>query len=343
MTKTPRPQDIAFLTWEERRYRTAKCEYRVMVFEPKGLYPRGTWQVPNGFFHADEEVAFSVVLGEDWRTFDPDAPFSEFDWASPQELRLLASLLLCEVTDGGRIMLYPVVRFGPLLNVADLDLQSPESVERVRRLLLHYAGQRASIRNDFSPLRCIRSKYELVDPTNFAFERRLDFWNALASPNYVLLRGVYALIKSDMLSRHDEFSEEAVISLHIALDASFSLVLRQLRREGVSNPTANDAARWLHQHFDASFDLPCPTPEDKYFGEFYEQRIMTLHPASRFGDVPYSPTMHCDMCHLRPCLRSIFAYLLVGQHDPGYVTAVREHQERYDASTAELESSCKPT
>jgi hypothetical protein len=49
---------------------------------------------PNGFFHADEQIAFSVILGDSWRMLDPDIPFSEFDWASPQELRLITSLIL---------------------------------------------------------------------------------------------------------------------------------------------------------------------------------------------------------------------------------------------------------
>ena len=59
--------------------------------------PFGAWYVPHGFFHADEEIAFSVVLGESWQMLDPNMQYSEFDWASPpQELRLMASLILCE-------------------------------------------------------------------------------------------------------------------------------------------------------------------------------------------------------------------------------------------------------
>jgi hypothetical protein len=135
-------------------------------------------------------------------------------------------------------------------------------------------------------------------------------------------------MKSDMLCRHYEFSEEAVHALYIALDASFALVIRQLKKEGISNPSAHDAEVWIHEHFNAPFGLPPPDAADKYFGEFYEQRVMTFHPASRFGDLPYSPNMHDDICHLRPWLRQIFAYLLLGRHDPAYVEAVREHVER---------------
>lgn len=107
--------------------------------------------------------------------------------------------------DRGYIQLYPIVRFGPLLNATELDLQASETVTKVRQLLLLHAAQPASVRNEFSRLSCKQAKYELIDPKNFALERRLEFWNALALPNYVLLRGVYALMKSDMLCRHYDY------------------------------------------------------------------------------------------------------------------------------------------
>jgi hypothetical protein len=320
---------LSFLTWEQRQHRAQGFEYRVMAFEPKGLYPRGTWHVPNGFFHADEQIAFSVILGDSWRMLDPDIPFSEFDWASPQELRLITSLILCEITEGPPIRLYPIVRFGPLLEANELDLQSPETMAQVRALLLHHATQPTNMRNELSSLtRLTAREYDLIDPKEFALDRRHEFWNALASPNYVIFRGVYALIKSDMLSCHYEFSEEAVHALYIALDASFSVVIRQLQKEGISNPTAHDAQVWVHKHFNAPFGLPPPEIAEKYFGEYYEKRIMTFHPASRFGDLPYSPNMHDDIFHLRRWLGRVFAYILIGRHDPGHEEALREHAER---------------
>jgi hypothetical protein len=322
------PEILRFLTHEERVDRVQPLEYRVMVFTPRGMYPRGTCHVPNGFFHADEEMAFSVVLGESWRTYDPEVPFSEFDWASPQELRLIASLILCEVMDGVYIRLYPLVRFGPWLNASDLDLSSRETVNQVRDLLMRHASQPQSIRNEWSSLAACRTEYNLWEPKEFALDRQREFWHALATPNYVLVRGVYALMKSAMLSCHYEFSEEAVHALYIALDASFALVIRQLKKQGITNPTAHDAQVWVHQHFNAAFGLAAPEAADKYFGEFYEQRVMTFHPASRHGDMPFSPNMHDDIVHLRRWLREVFGFLLVGRHDPGYEDALRKHFER---------------
>lgn len=258
-----------------------------------------------------------------------DIPFSEFDWASPQELRLITTLILCEVTDGPPIRLYPIVRFWPLLDAKELNLQSSETVAAVRALLLHHATQPWSVRNEFSNLTRLTSReYDLTDPSKFALDRQHEFWNSLASPNYVVLRGVYTLMKSDMLSCHYEFLEEAVHALYIALDASFPLVIRQLRKEGIPSPSAHDAQVWVHKHFSAPFGLPPPEAAEKYFVEFYERRVMTFHSASRFGDLPYSPNMHDDIFHLRRWLREVFAYVLIGRHDPGQEKAMREHAER---------------
>lgn len=320
---------IGILTGERRRERSKYIAYRVMVFEPKGMYPRGTRFVPNGFFHADEQIAFSVVEGESWDFLDPDAPFSEFDWASPQDLRLMASLLLCERRDDAYIRFYPIVRYGPLLDVQRLDLSQSATVLDIRAMLLERVRTTEPGSTQDQIVRCLEGSYYLIEPERYGFDRLLAFWGNLSPKNYVLLRGIYALVKSDMLSYHYEFSEEAVVSLYIALDASFSLVVRKLKSDGLINPGAHDAALWLHQHFDQPFGLPDPDITERYFHEFYEQRIMTLHPASRYGDLPYAPIMHDDIPHLRRSLREIFAYLVLGTHGSDYFEDVRRHRERW--------------
>jgi hypothetical protein len=305
-----------------------------MVFEPRGLYPSGTLFVPNGFFHADEDIAFSVVVGESWDALDPDAPFSEFSWASPQELRLIASLILCERREDAYIRLYPIVRYGPLLDIEQADFSQSAIVLEAKSLLLDRARTSKPGLTQDRIVCCLDKPYSLVKPDRYGFDRLLAFWDGLSPTDYVLLRGMYALMKSDMLSCHYEFSEEAIVSLYIALDASFSLVVRKLKSEGISNPTAHDAALWLHRHFDQPFGLPEPCVTEKYFHEFYEQRVMTLHPASRYGDLPYAPIMHDDISHLRRSLREIFAYLVLGTHGLDYLEDVSRHRERSGLDTA---------
>jgi hypothetical protein len=57
----PTANDLRFLTPEERLARPEVARYRVMVFEPKGgIYPLGTWHVPNGWTKLDESSARAV-------------------------------------------------------------------------------------------------------------------------------------------------------------------------------------------------------------------------------------------------------------------------------------------
>ncbi|HJQ63898.1 MAG TPA: hypothetical protein VJ834_13665, partial [Burkholderiales bacterium] len=67
-----------------------------------------------------------------------------------------------------------------------------------------------------------------------------------------------------------------------------------------------------------------PAAIERYFGEFYDQRIMTLHPASRFGDNPYAPLSHDDYFFLRNSLQQVFAYLVAGSHGPDFHEDVKE-------------------
>jgi hypothetical protein len=286
-----------------------KC-YRVMLFLPLGVYPRGTIRVGNGFFHADDEIVFSVVHGESWREVIEDAPYSEFDWASPQELRLLSSILLSERRDDALVRFYPKVGYSLRIDAEQLDFANDAIVEELRELVL----QRINQKNQFG--RTVKQTfdrtYHLVEPERFNLERQSEYWKNICIRNFVLLRGIYSLIKAEMLAAHSEFWEEAVIVAYVALEASFTLIRRELEHEGISSPNAYDAARWLYQHFDSPFGLP--EPAEKYFEEFYEGRVATLHPSSRFGEFPFAPIMHDDYCHLRRALREVFAYLVSKAH-----------------------------
>lgn len=317
---------LTFLPWKEVTARRGTPTYRVMVMDPRGIYPRGIQHVPLGFFYADEDIAFSVVHGGDWADILEDAPYSEFDWASPEELRLLASLVLCELRDEPYVSLYPVVRYSPRLDANELDLTCPLTAHRVRELLLKtVAGASTSFDQNALLRGVFTKKYNTIPAERYGFDRLLAFWEALYDASFVFFRGIYTLIKADMLRQHNEFNEEAIGSLYIALDASFSLVKYHLQDLGIKAPSAHDAAVWLHEHFDAPFGLHAPDDTERYFGEFYEGRVMTLHPSNRYGDTPYAPIMHDDIPHLRRSLREIFAYLLLDQHGPDFYRDLQEH------------------
>lgn len=99
----------------------------------------------------------------------------------------------------------------------------------------------------------------------------------------------------------------------------------RLRREGVLNPSAKDAGRWLDDTFNRPLGIDLG--ERRYFEELYDQRIMTMHPNSRYGECPYAPLMHDDLFDLRRDLREVFAYLVSGLHGPEFNRKLARHSQ----------------
>jgi len=195
-------------------------------------------------------------------------------------------------------------------------------VREIRDFLLDDLSTWTGGMGDKLPYRPER-KYELFDPAELMLGRLIEFWEAFNPADYVVLRGMHALMKSDMLSSHREFHEEATIACFIALDASFSKIQQELINSGYRNPSAHDVAKWVHTNFNAPFGVAEPGPDDRYFGDLYEQRVMTLHPSSRYGEIPVAPLFYGDCMWLRRDLREMFAYLLTGRHGADYQEDLR--------------------
>lgn len=320
MSKT----QMRFLTDDEKARHKHPYSFQVTNFSSLGFYPEGTFHVPDGFFHADEEIAFSVAWSGSWEKLDPELPYSELRTLSPDHLRLVAAVMFCEKRDGPRLTLYPLPDQNLILTHRRLDLESPKVIQEIRSLVIQELQSLNGKQSRWDQHCTLARPYELWPPKEFALERLESFWQNLNPLDYKIARGVHALMKADMLSTHREFWEEATISCYVALDASFSHIKELLAEKGNANATAHDAALWLHEHFDAPFGLPQPDASAKYFEEMYEQRIMTLHPSSRLGEFPIPPMMYEDYMFLRRQLREIFAYFVAGKHGDDYYNDVAE-------------------
>ena len=314
---------LKFIGEENVKSNRGAPAYRLLLYKPSGQYPEGRFFTPNSFFSADSDLVFSVVYGSSWRALDENIEYSEFDWASPEELRLLSSILLCEKRDDALIRFYPIIGYSPRIDSKQLDLSKHDTIDSIKKLIIETSQTPGSQSENTILSTCVGCDYQLISKSRYNLDRLLDFWNKISANNYVLMRGIYSLIKAEMLACYQEFWEEAIIISYIALEASFHLVRQELTSCENKNPTAKDAAHWLYNHFDKPFGLPEPTIE-KYFQKFYEDRIKTLHPASRFGKTPFSPIMHSDFSHLRRSLREIFAYLVTGIHGRDYHDDVKQ-------------------
>jgi hypothetical protein len=313
------------LDWDAKRH-------HVSLFRPLGSYPKGTYCTPTGLFHADNEIVFAVTYGARW-PFAEHLPYSEVDWLEPEQVRLLGSLMLAEDLSEECILcrFYPMSYGGFIVDTSQLDLTRPETAEEIRKLLMDTVNDPS-----WPPYvqdvwrKCLGANFHLFEPANhLCVDQQRQYWHKMSTKNHVLMRGLQALIKSDMLASHQEFQEEAAIATFIALEASFELVRRYLRRMGIAEPTAKDAGEWLHRTFDEPLGY-YGSRDTKYFEEFYTQRIQTVHPGNRFGDAPYAPVMVDDYIHLRSVLPQVFGYLLLGKHSPKFLQNVAERKATFD-------------
>lgn len=291
------------------------------VLSPKGVYPAKSVVFTNCVYVADEDLAFSVV-----RTEQPmeDEPYSELQFLSRSEVRLYGALMLSVDREESYVAFYPFP-YGIRLLCDDADGSVDELLKVVKPLILkaitapdvHHPGYPAPARNPYRstdiPLPA------LVGGTKYDFrEKGIDYelaqrlFDSIDPRDDLAVRGVATFMKAAMLHFHYEFFEEATNTLFISLEASFRLVLRRLRESGKVNPTAKDAATFIHDAFSDVYRL------EKYFEEDYEKRIFSFHPESRIGTYAFPPLAADDYYCLYDGLLEVFAFLLTGYVHPKY-------------------------
>jgi hypothetical protein len=96
--------------------------------------------------------------------------------------------------------------------------------------------------------------------------------------------------------------------LYVALEASFQLFRRILQAKGNPNPTASDAGAYLDEAFNPHVRSGMP-----YFAQYYEDRIKTLHPQSRYGVFAYAPLAGDDYFLLHHALVDVYGFLVTGR------------------------------
>ncbi len=281
------------------------------------MYPRGSFGTSEARFYADDEVVFAVTRDLTWSR-DGDLPYSEVDWMQPELVRLLGALMFCERFTERRCRFYPIAHGDVFVSGQLLDFASASSVDAVKRAV---AGTDQFTSPPRERPNSIMDGLFKASELNIRWLRR--YWYSISPSNLVLMRAIQALVKSDMLTNHHEFYEEAGIAAFIAMDATFELVRRHLMAQGVKTPTAVDAGNWLHDTFDRQFRLPKAEPA-RFFSEFYDLRIQTIHPGSRHGDSPFAVMGIDDQIHLRQALPGTLAYLLTQAHPPDFYDRLRE-------------------
>lgn len=275
---------------------------RVRTMSPLGRYPNKTISVgKNRLLVRDDIVITTVPIVEPkYHGFMPE-DYSEVEFLSLEEIRLLASFALALRPDAGMAYAYPL----PFHFDIDRDETSEDSLFQQAVAHSLAEGNRWVARGAVLPPAVGGPKYQLfATPLDEDLTSRL--LQHISIQDRMLIRGLGAQIKADMLWQHHEFREAAIMMLHVAMEASFQIVLRTLSKNKISNPSAEDAGEFIGQVFN-----PGVVP-GKYFSDYYEDRIKSLHPLSRFGEFAFPPLQADDYYDLRTDLSAVYAFLIAG-------------------------------
>jgi hypothetical protein len=281
-----------------------KNTIRIRLLAPLGVYPRTGFTTNGACLELGDDLAFTAVEiaspGSHGLTCEH---YSELEFLSPEETRFFGAAALSLHPDHGVFMFYPLPFH------TDLSSRLP------KRGNLHALAH--GLLESIDPESFEASGATLPPAKNGPSYRRHDrdidreVFDAIVSgahlTDYLTIRGLGALVNADTLWSRRESQIAAVMMLHVAMEASFQLTLRQLRERGIANPSALDAGRFIEGVFGN------PGLDIRYFADYYEDRIKAAHPMSRFGTFPFPPLAVDDFCDLRSSLVEVFVFLITGR------------------------------
>jgi hypothetical protein len=264
---------------------------RIRLLSSLGLYPYGQIESAKGTYHVDERLAFIAVRTDEKRALKY---WSELTFLTFEEIRFLSALLLSMRPDYGVLRIYPSGA-----HITHLTSNKAELYERAESFAAVLKNSRSTLSiplNGGFPYQVSQQKIDN--------DRYRKLVTSISIRDHLMMRGLSAILKADMLQVHREFEEEANTILYIAMEVAFQLTLRNLRELGNSNPSALDAGNFLHSTF------PNNSPGMKFFEDYYEDRIKTFHPHSRLGTFAFPPLLASHAYGLRAGLISMFQYLI---------------------------------
>jgi hypothetical protein len=298
----------------------------IRVMSPLGVYPSESVINSDFVFISSEDICFSVVPYSNDK-IDIEHYYSEVEWATLNEIRLFTSLLLSVDRDEGYSCIYPfntslfIKVSGNLVIEEHIDYLSQRIVEIISGPSKMIDGYLSPVTNPYRsskgislPPICGGPSYDLRKD-GYQYGLQKEIFDNFDSTDFLMVRGVSTLLRSGMLKAHFHFLEESINTTFISLEASFRLVLRKLQFNGVTNPSSKDAAEYIASVFYSK-------AANRYFEEYYESRIMSFHPESRFGVFPHAPLMVDDCYDLFNDLIEVYCYLICGHIHP-------KHYERF--------------
>lgn len=280
----------------------------VRLLSPAGFYATSAeFRTEDAAIYLSPQIC--AVLTKFSPITHPDKYFySEVEYLSAFEIRALAAPFLAKKHDTGAVSLYPVTECYRHPDTS-LDLSKMKVLRTLTRGLCDsITADNYSVAIHLPPCKGGRP-YDLDSYAEIDRRRLGRLYNKIDFEDHLLIRGLGSLLKGAMLRCHREFMEHACMALWVSLDASFRMVLREMKKDGYVNPSAKEAGELLDDIFDNEYD------SGGYFADFYEERIKTMHPESRYGIYPAAPLNYDEYSQLEASLRTVYELLITGHID----------------------------
>ena len=231
----------------------------------------------------------------------PEQPASELEDWTPSELRFFSSVYL-GAGPYRRVRPYPLPVFEDIQIHKIDDVVSDEAL--LRDLLNKIEADKHLMRFDQSLLPVNYSDYETLEWKQLEFTQAKAVWNSLELDNLIALRGLFALLKSEMLFAHAQFGNAALAEAHISMDAAHCFVSQKLRELGNKNPSALDAGQFVSHVFEENWS------GGRFFEDYYRDRIRNVHADNRFGIESIPAFAVDDLWFLQRGLKEVYFKLL---------------------------------
>lgn len=281
--------------------------FRLRPFSFLGCYPTPDIEIGTDILFRSGQTLFSCTKNrkiERYSQSGVDQPAFELDNWTVQEVRFFASLYIGN-GEASTIRLYPL----PISR--DLEVESPDAVledgSLLRPLLEATSSDNYFMAGNHGLQAQRLNEYQFWEWNDCRLTQASKFWRHFDQEDAVMIRGLHALLKSEMLFSHFQFRDASLAFAHIALDAAYSMVLRRLREAGFPNPTSAQAQAYLDDLWGV------PRTNGKFFEDYYVDRVRNFHTDSRYGaeSIPFFSID--DILDLNAALKGVFYLLATGE------------------------------
>jgi hypothetical protein len=272
----------------------------------RSLLPQNSYLSKDASYVSRKEIAFCATR------VTAINEYYELGWAHPKEIALFSSVIIGAHPGYGKVFIYPV-RWPFCIDDYGQDLSDLNYIEQLGEEIKRKIGVSIDSNEQQNPWEDLppvftNSPYEFNNNVKLNNDYKNHLFESINCENDLLIRGLSHLIKTGMLTRLGRmFFDTACLELYVALEATLHIILERLKDFGMNNPSNKDASDYILEQFGESYRL------DRYYQDFYDDRIKAIHPNSRFGTAKFVPLYTDDLYILYDDLLRNFEFLITNK------------------------------